>query len=208
MLQTLLFVFLILLVLVLSVFAFLYIIPVLRVSKARPLKIYETIHALPFIGRTFLADYYMSRLIGFMAPYTDNIRPIIERMDEHETVVRITEKASMKNPFNSIHAAALVNLGDLVCGLQVTNQIAPRKLRAIPVEICAEYYKKSRGVIRGTCRDVVPLELSQMEMYRERPSFRVVAECRDESNELCALIKMIWSVAPQQQSSNQEKKQE
>lgn len=207
MIQTLL-VLLLVAFLLLTVLAFLYVFPILRVMKERPLKIYETIHSLPFIGHTFLADYYMSRLIGFIAPYADNIRPIIERMDEKETIVRITEKASMKNPFNSIHAAALVNLGDLACGLQVTNQIAPRKLRAIPVEICAEYYKKSRGVIRAICRDVVPLELSQMELYRERPSFRVVAECRDESNELVALIKMIWSVAKNQTSSDQKRKEE
>ena len=84
-----------------------YVLPIIKVMNARPLKIYQTIHAMPLIGKTALGDWYLSKLIGFTAPYTSSIGPIIEHMDEDSTRISITERRSMTNPFNSIHAAAL-----------------------------------------------------------------------------------------------------
>ena len=90
------------------------------------------------------------------------------------------------------HLKVIVNLGDLVCGIQVTNQTIPRKLRAIPVEIKAEYPKKSRGKIVAKCDTKVPA-IEQMEIVNGRPCIRAVADLTDEAGDLCCKITMLWS---------------
>ena len=188
------FTLLVLLLIVLLVLSFLFVLPILKVRNDRPMKIYQTIKQLPLIGGNVVGDWYLTRIIGLSAPYTSSISPRVELMSEEKTLISIQERYGMKNPFNSIHAAALVNLGDLVCGIQVTNQIVPRKLRAIPVEIKAEYPKKSRGKIIASCDTKVP-ELDQMQLINGKPGFTAIAELRDESGDLTAKITMIWSCA-------------
>ncbi|KAL9655625.1 hypothetical protein ABK040_002288 [Willaertia magna] len=190
-----LFLFLLIFIILITV---VYILPIIKIRKDRPLTIYQTIHhQLPFIGKTVIADWYLTKIISLSAPYTSTINPTIEEMNNEKTVISIREKYSMKNPFNSIHAAALVNLGDLVCGIQVTNQTVVKKLRAIPIEIKAEYFKKSRGKITAICDTIVPNSVDEMQLgMNGKPCINAIAELRDESGELTAKINMLWSVAP------------
>ncbi|EFC46453.1 predicted protein [Naegleria gruberi] len=185
----------VILLVVIALLGLVYVLPIVKVRTARPMKIYETIHSLPLIGKSAIADWYLSKIISLSAPYTASISPTIEVMSDEKTVISIREKYSMKNPFNSIHAAALVNLGDLVCGIQVTNQTGAKKLRAIPVEIKAEYPKKSRGKITATCETILT-DVSEMQQVNGKPCINAIAELRDESGELTAKVTMLWSVAP------------
>lgn len=57
----------------------------------------------------------------------------------------------LKNPFNSIHAIALANLGELTSGLCLTSLFQHLKLKGIPVKIETIYIRKAKGRIFGRC---------------------------------------------------------
>lgn len=60
-------------------------------------------------------------------------------------------KRSIKNPFNSIHAAALINFGECVSGMAFLTSLDQDVYRGIVTELGAKYYAKARGVITAEC---------------------------------------------------------
>ena len=65
------------------------------------------------------------------------------------------DKAKVRNHLNSIHAIALINLGELVTGATVMYQVDGRG-RGILKGMSMEYTKKARGTITATCEFMVP----------------------------------------------------
>ena len=59
--------------------------------------------------------------------------------------IDITERFMLKNPFNSIHALALMNVGELTSGLVLTSTFQKQGLRGIVTKLDAEYFKKAKG---------------------------------------------------------------
>jgi hypothetical protein len=57
----------------------------------------------------------------------------------------------IRNPFKSIHAAALINLGEACTGLAMLSWMEHNKnaFKGIVTKIEAVYYKKARGTIRA-----------------------------------------------------------
>lgn len=57
----------------------------------------------------------------------------------------------VRNPFKSIHAAALINLGEACTGLAMLSWMEKHnnEYKGIVTKIEATYYKKARGVIRA-----------------------------------------------------------
>lgn len=93
-----------------------------------------------------------SLMIGFMAPYTGTIRPRVLSYEPGRIRIRMRDRWRLQNPFKSIHAIALSNLGEAASGLALFSRLAPAQ-RAILVKIETEYLKKARGtlVCEGTC---------------------------------------------------------
>jgi len=85
--------------------------------------------------------------IGFISPYSGSISPIIENLTYSSTKVIVNETRALRNPFGSIHAAALVNLGELACGIVVLSALTQKNKRGIPTGLKATYIKKARGKI-------------------------------------------------------------
>ena len=56
-----------------------------------------------------------------------------------------------KNPFNSIHALTLANLGELTSGLLMMNYLQLSKQSGIITKITSKYHKKARGKISAIC---------------------------------------------------------
>lgn len=84
----------------------------LRLSKVagtgNAVEIFKVAQELP-LGN-FLADF----VIGFYSPYTGTISPHFIELTYKKSVISITERRKIRNPFSSIHAAALINLGEFV----------------------------------------------------------------------------------------------
>jgi hypothetical protein len=65
--------------------------------------------------------------------------------------VTIEDRPWLRNPFGSVHAIALANLGELTSGLCLITAMQHLPLKGIPVRIDTVYHRKARGTITGEC---------------------------------------------------------
>eukprot|EP00602_Paraphysomonas_sp_CaronLab_P007729 CAMPEP_0185027894 /NCGR_PEP_ID=MMETSP1103-20130426/13178_1 /TAXON_ID=36769 /ORGANISM="Paraphysomonas bandaiensis, Strain Caron Lab Isolate" /LENGTH=112 /DNA_ID=CAMNT_0027562065 /DNA_START=280 /DNA_END=618 /DNA_ORIENTATION=+ len=96
----------------------------------------------------------------------------------------------LRNPFGSVHAVALTNLGELTSGLCLVSAMQHIKgLRGIPVRIDTEYFKKARGRLTAT----TVLSLKEL---KDSPggNFIVVAYVIDSSGVEVAKCSVTWSL--------------
>jgi len=56
-------------------------------------------------------------IISIVAPYSGNISPFVCHLSRTKCVMTIMERWWLQNPFNSIHAIALANLGEQASGM-------------------------------------------------------------------------------------------
>jgi acyl-coenzyme A thioesterase PaaI-like protein len=117
---------------------------------------------LPMGNRVF------STLIGRAAPYTGTIRP------------------SIRNHLRSVHAIALMNLGEVATGLAVMHAVDGRG-RGIVTGLRMEYVKKARGTITATCDEAVPLSPGTHDL-------EVAGELRDGAGDVVARMWATWRV--------------
>ena len=151
--------------------------------QGNPVRIaWDRLHRLPGGKALF------SKVIGETAPYTGTLRASVEELRGGHAVVSVTPRRKLTNHLNSMHAIALINLGEMCTGVAVMYSM-PGSMRGIPVYLGMEYVKKARGVIRATC-DVPPVR--EGETYQEE----VVAELRDERGDVVARFRAEWQLSP------------
>ncbi len=127
-----------------------------------------------------------SKFIGRMAPYTGTINCQVEELDTGHTVVTLRDRRAVRNHLNSIHAIALMNLGEVSTGLAVMYSIDGRG-RGIVKSLKMDYEKKARGTLTATCDAVSPTVPGS----RELPVEGII---RNESGEVVARITAIWKI--------------
>jgi hypothetical protein len=104
------------------------------------------------LSRLPLGRYVFSGIAAFIAPYTASVAPCVQNLTTNSCEATIDDLPWLRNPFGSIHAVAITNLGEFVTGLSVLTLLQQEKyghLRGIPVSIETEFIKKARGQIRG-----------------------------------------------------------
>jgi len=99
--------------------------------------------------------WLFSFMLGRMARYTGTIGATVEHLETGRAVATMRDRPAVRNHLKSIHAIALVNLGELATGAAVMYQIDGRG-RGILKGIGIEYHKKARGLITATCDYTVP----------------------------------------------------
>ena len=125
-------------------------------------------------------------------PYSGTIRARVEELTAGYAKVRMADRNRVRNHFNSIHAVALTNLGELASGLAMTAAMPP-ELRGIPVHFTIEFVKKARGLIVAEGRAPrfeTPGEVSEQREYE------VVAILRDQAGDRVAHFTARWAVGP------------
>ena len=135
---------------------------------------------LPFGNRVF------SRLIGRMAPYSGSVGATILELSDGYCRAELRERPEVRNHLRSIHAVALINLGELATGLAVMHAVDGRG-RGIVTMLKMEYYKKSRGTITATCDVDLPQSPGAYELD-------VTGELRDEQGDLVAKAFARWKL--------------
>ena len=130
----------------------------------------------------------MGRLIGRMAPYTGSIRPEVVSLDLGYAKIRIRDRKAVRNHLNSVHACALINLGEATTGVAMMMAM-PEDMRGIPIHLAMDYLKKSRGTITCECSCIAPAS-------GERKEYEVVGELKDESGDIVAKVFARWMVGP------------
>lgn len=129
----------------------------------------------------------LGRLAGQMAPYTATIRPEVLTLEKGFARVRMRDTRRVRNHLNSVHAIALMNLGEVTTGMAVLSAL-PDGLRGIPKRLSMDYLKKARGPLVGecTCAPVTSTDKHDLE---------VQAELKNEAGEVVAVAHATWRVS-------------
>lgn len=132
--------------------------------------------------------WLFSRMLGWLVPYSGTVAARVTQLEPGFARVELRDRRRVRNHLRSIHAIALVNLGELATGLAF-NCGVPSGGRAILVGISAEYLKKARGTLVATSRCTVPGIAGDSEV-------EVPSEIVDASGTLVARVSARWRIGP------------
>jgi acyl-coenzyme A thioesterase PaaI-like protein len=99
------------------------------------------------------------------------------------------DRRRVRNHLNSIHAIALVNLGEVTSGLAMVAGLPPG-IRSIVTQLTTEFLKKGRGLLTAECSCQVPSSISQ------DTEQVVVAGITDGAGDLVAKVQVTWRLSP------------
>ncbi|MBL8923587.1 MAG: DUF4442 domain-containing protein [Myxococcaceae bacterium] len=150
------------------------------VSPSQLLPVWEVLKHLPAGG------VLLGRLAGAMAPYTATIRPEVLTLEKGFARVRMQDTRRVRNHLNSVHAIALMNLGEVTTGMAVLTAL-PEGLRGIPKRLSMDYLKKARGPLVGQCSCPTVTSLEQQDL-------EVSAELGNEAGEVVAVAHATWRI--------------
>jgi len=128
-----------------------------------------------------------SLALGWLAPYTGTLGARIEDLRPGFAQVTLRDRRRLRNHLRSLHAIALINLGELATGLAVLSTI-PANMRGIVLDIHADYLKKARGKLTATARFQLPPTLD------EDTACEVEAQLQDQTGETVTRVRATWLI--------------
>jgi len=158
--------------------------------------LYRLLHRLP------LGIYVFSGLTGFFAPNNAYYASVITKLTgvsskihhKNEDPVHVHSECEAyqpdypwyRNPFGSMHAVALISLGELTSGTAILAALQRMPhLKGIPTRIDAVYHNKVRG--RALARSITPLQ-----HINEAGPQNFLTTIHDERGVLCAEVTVTW----------------
>ena len=143
-----------------------------------------------FLKNIPLGLYAFVGIVSFVAPYTASISPFVHLLDRTICHASLADRPWLRNPFHSIHAVALINLGEFASGLAMITalQYQPH-LRGIPVRIDTEFYRKVRT--EAHAKAIVP----SITDIKNDSQVTCEANIYDSSDNLVAKCTVTWSIS-------------
>lgn len=128
--------------------------------------------------------WLFSFMLGRFAPYTGSIGALVTELKPGHARVELRDQRRIRNHLNSIHAIALMNLGELTTGLALLSCLK-LGVRGIITGLNIEYFKKARG------RLIAVAETTQPEVT-EDIEHEVHADIRDQAGDVVARCSAKW----------------
>ncbi|MDQ2931415.1 MAG: DUF4442 domain-containing protein [Gemmatimonadota bacterium] len=153
-----------------------------RSPGARLRMLWERLRPFPF-GRSIF-----DLILWYMIPYSGSISPHVRELRAGYAKVQMADRRKVRNHLHSVHAIALMNLGELTTGLAMTLAM-PDGARGIVTGLSMEYLKKARGPLFSECT-APPFDAT----VSGRHDFH--ADIVDEHDDVVARITAIWLVGP------------
>lgn len=129
-----------------------------------------------------------SLFLGFRIPYTGSIGARILELSDGFAKVELRDRRKVRNHLDSIHAVALMNLGEITSGLALHSGL-PKNARAILIKYQIEYVKKARGRLVAEARCTAPAS-------NENREFEVSSVIKNEAGEVVAEARALWKIGP------------
>lgn len=132
--------------------------------------------------------WLFSKLVGWTVPYSGTLRARVTRLEPGFARIELADRRRVRNHLRSVHAVALVNLGELATGLAFNAGVPPGG-RAILVALSTSFLKKGRGTLVATSHCEVPSIDGDRDVD-------VPAEIVDAAGETVARVSARWRVGP------------
>jgi acyl-coenzyme A thioesterase PaaI-like protein len=129
--------------------------------------------------------WWFSRFLGWYAPYSGTIGSRVEILRPGFAQVSLRDRRKVRNHLKSIHAIALMNLGEIATGLAVLSTITP-DMRGIVLGLQAEYLKKSRGRLVAKASFELPSQID------DNTPCEAKTEIVDDAGDVVAIVRATW----------------
>jgi acyl-coenzyme A thioesterase PaaI-like protein len=141
----------------------------------------------------FVSNIFLFPLLWYLFLFVNigSIPIYVKELSPSSCSLSMRDSYWVRNPFKSIHAAALINLGEACTGLAMLSWMEYNKnaYKGIVTKIEATYYKKARGTIRAdTCLNNITTS------DHDDVDVPVKALLTDSSNTVVGNVIVYWTI--------------